>query len=740
MWKVLRAAALVVLVLVLPFGGRAWAEPVVDNSGGDARNAHEGDVESSTSQDSGGGSGDAVAGQVGGYVSSGDTKADATNASRDVDVESGDADADATASGFTGLNASSGTAITAADVQNIGTANNVQDGDDSWNASQTLTATTGDAIGGQVIGVVTAAGGSTDIVASNTSEDVSVETGDADVDADAAGFGGLNDNSSTTAISASGVKDVATATNVQNRSSRASVSQTADASTGDGVGGQVIGAVTGGDASIDATNSSTDVDIETGDAESDQSGAAFGGLNSSGDLTSVVAASVSNVGSGVNVQRERNSASVKQMATVASGDAVGGQVAGVVTSAGGTADVVIANTSDDVDLETGDATSDQSGASFAGLNSSATDTVVVAAGQTVGNVNAVNAILGDNRSSVSQTSTATTGDAVGGQILGVVSAGDTSVDLTNSSTDVDVETGDADTDADFAGFAGLNASTGSPVVVAAGNDVTNVVAKNIQLGRSMGKEFGNWIKTSQTTTASSGDGVGGQVAGIVTAAGGSADVVGANTSEDVDASTGDATAETDQAAFAGLNDSEGSFGPFVFTAGDTIGNASGTNVQLGDNMVNASQDATASTGDAVGGQVLGVVSAGDTSVDATNASRDVDVSTGDADALATSVAFVGLNSATTTTVGSAGDDAGVLAALNVLNGDNVLELTQTLVATSGDAVGGQVAGVVTAAGGSVDSVLANTSEDVSAETGDSETAADDAAFVGLNAGGTITLF
>ena len=39
--------------------------------------------------------------------------------------------------------------------------------------------------------------------------------------------------------------------------------QIADATSGDGVGGQVIGVVSAGDASIDARNESEDVDIDT---------------------------------------------------------------------------------------------------------------------------------------------------------------------------------------------------------------------------------------------------------------------------------------------------------------------------------------------------------------------------------------------------------------------------------------------------------------------------------------------
>jgi hypothetical protein len=350
------------------------------------------------------------------------------------------------------------------------------------------------------------------------------------------------------------------------------------------------------------------------------------------------------------------------------------------------------------------------------------------------NINAVNAQLANNRSSVSQTSDSSTGDGVGGQVIGVVSAGDTSVDATNRSEDVDVETGDADTDTSYAAFVGLNVSSGSPIAFAAGDNILNTNATNILLGEGMGP--GNELESSQTATAASGDGVAGQVIGAVTSAGGTADIVGANTSTDVDAETGDATADVDQAAFVGHNDAPLSV---AFAAGDNIINASGTNVQLGDNTLLSSQTAAATTGDAVGGQVLGVVSAGDTSVDATNSSEDVDVETGDADADASSAAFVGLSSATATVVSAQGDLVAPLQAENVQLGDNTHELLQTATASSGDAVGGQVQGVVTSAGGSVDSVIANTSEDVSAETGDGVADADDSVFTGLNADGVILL-
>ena len=248
---------------------------------------------------------------------------------------------------------------------------------------------------------------------------------------------------------------------------------------------------------------------------------------------------------------------------------------------------------------------------------------------------------------------------------------------------------------------------------------------------------GNESSANQTTSASSGDGVGGQVVGAVTSAGGSADIVAANTSEGVDAETGDAEAEATVAAIVGHSDAPAGL---AIAAGDDIVNASGTNVQLGDNTLEAVQTATSETGDAVGGQVLGVVSAGDASVDATNHSEDVDVETGDAESEAIVAAFVGLASATSTQVLAQGDNVFSQQADNVQLGNNTHEVIQTVAASSGDAVGGQVSGVVTSAGGSADVVLANTSEDADAETGDGEFAAVDASFMGLNSLGVITLF
>jgi hypothetical protein len=148
----------------------------------------------------------------------------------------------------------------------------------------------------------------------------------------------------------------------------------------------------------------------------------------------------------------------------------------------------------------------------------------------------------------------------------------------------------------------------------------------------------------------------------------------------------------------------------------------------------------------VAGQVLGVVSAGAASLDATNRSADNSVQTGDARAANDASAFVGLNDAGRTAIGSgalgsvqAGDISSAVAE-NLQQGDNTKTQSQSADATSGDAVAGQVSGVVTSAGGSASVVLANTSTSIDSSTGSSTFTNSDSGFVGLNEGlGPITV-
>ena len=349
----------------------------------------------------------------------------------------------------------------------------------------------------------------------------------------------------------------------------------------------------------------------------------------------------------------------------------------------------------------------------------------------IDNESATNAQEGDNDTETDQAGNASSGDAVAGSVVGVVSSGDASVDATNRSEDVDITTGDATGENNAASFTGLTA--GSDTAVGGGfdaDDIDNDFAVNLQEGD-------NETELGQSADVSTGDGVGGQVIGVVTAAGGSADVVAANTSEDVEIDTGDAEAFNDAAAFTGLN-ATGTVG----VSAEDIDNATATNVQEGDNEFSADQDADASSGDGVGGQVLGVVSAGDASVDATNRSEDVEVETGEVLAENDVDAFVGLTAGSETAFNpeAEAEDIDNADAVNLQEGDNSKDVSQSADASSGDAVGGQVAGVVTSAGGSADLVLANTSVDAEAESGESEFNNDDTSFTGLTAVGVIEIF
>lgn len=329
---------------------------------------------------------------------------------------------------------------------------------------------------------------------------------------------------------------------------------------------------------------------------------------------------------------------------------------------------------------------------------------------------------GDNESSTDQSGTSASGDAVGGQVVGVVSSGDTSVDATNRSDDVDISTGDAEGSNSAASFTGLNYNSTETSVTA---DINAAVAAsgNIQEGD-------NESDISQTADAASGDGVGGQVIGVVTSAGGSADVVAANTTTDSDVDTGDAEADNSAAAFVGLNKASKA-GQISVTADINGGTLTG-NVQEGDNSFDGSQEATAASGDGVAGQVLGIVSAGDASVDATNRTDDSSVSSGDTEASNSGAAFVGLNYNSTSTGVTADINAVGRASGNLQEGDNDGSFDQVADAASGDAVAGQVAGVVTSAGGSADLVLSNTSTDVDSDTGESEFDNSTTLFTGLN--------
>jgi hypothetical protein len=178
--------------------------------------------------------------------------------------------------------------------------------------------------------------------------------------------------------------------------------------------------------------------------------------------------------------------------------------------------------------------------------------------------------------------------------------------------------------------------------------------------------------------------------------------------------------------------------PVLGTAAVAAHAASPSQLQEGDNKTDTTQSGTGASGDSVGGQVTGVVASGNTSVDATNNSDHVDASSGDARGENSAHTFTGLDSSSSTAIGT-GDilNTGVLT--NLQEGSNRKTLDQSASALSGDAVAGEVTGVVSASGGSADLVLANSSTNSDVDSGGSRFENNDSSVTGLVATGTIDL-
>jgi hypothetical protein len=171
------------------------------------------------------------------------------------------------------------------------------------------------------------------------------------------------------------------------------------------------------------------------------------------------------------------------------------------------------------------------------------------------------------------------------------------------------------------------------------------------------------------------------------------------------------------------------FAPAVTVFG--VASAQG-NAQQGDNRSGTTQAGSGDSGDAVGGQVGGVVSSGNTSVDATNSTNNADVTSGDARGSNNAVTLLGATvSGGCVVTPSACDIFSPAPTTNTQEGDNTSRLTQNATSASGDAVAGEVIGVVTSSGGSADVVLANSSANSDAQSGDSRFANDDVSVIGL---------
>ena len=184
-----RSIAVLALLLASAFGVAGYAHAQA--------NSQEGDNRSTTTQSGEGSSGDAVAGQIAGVVSAGNASVDATNATDKSDASSGDARGNNFSShqvgqtavvpcgGFTADLPCSADLLTTDPIQNV------QEGDNKTQTDQSATTLSGDAVAGEVIGVVTSSGGSADLVLANGTTQSDAETGDARFENADNGFTGL---------------------------------------------------------------------------------------------------------------------------------------------------------------------------------------------------------------------------------------------------------------------------------------------------------------------------------------------------------------------------------------------------------------------------------------------------------------------------------------------------------------------------------------------------------------------
>ena len=157
-------------------------------------------------------------------------------------------------------------------------------------------------------------------------------------------------------------------------------------------------------------------------------------------------------------QEGDNESRVRQSASGNSGDAVGGQVIGTVSS--GNVTVNAHNRSEDVIVETGDVNLRNDANAFVGLAIgrpvSASDALAFAAAGLLGP-----AIQeGDNSSNISQSANAASGDAVCGQVIGTVASGNADIAGANATRDSECTTGDVTTENNVAVAVGLLPPTG----------------------------------------------------------------------------------------------------------------------------------------------------------------------------------------------------------------------------------------------------------------------------------------
>ena len=153
-------------------------------------------------------------------------------------------------------------------------------------------------------------------------------------------------------------------------------------------------------------------------------------------------------------------------------------IGGLSVTAHADSNVQASNSCDHCETTTGESNSSNSQATFVGQNAGA----------------CANVQEGDNSAEVSQDSKAQSGDGVDGQVIGSAGSGDTNIVAANSCDHCKVTTGDANASNSGITFVGLN----------------SILGVNVQDGD-------NSAEVDQVSWSSTGDGVTGQVIGLVTA-------------------------------------------------------------------------------------------------------------------------------------------------------------------------------------------------------------------------------
>jgi len=419
-----------------------------------------------------------------------------------------------------------------------------------------------------------------------------------------------------------------------------------EVSSGDAVaGGQVVGVVSGDRSEVTIQNQNS----------ADATDATTGAVNATNDVA-IAAGPVASNDAQVDIDFNNVIIDVSANAGAANdatATAIGGIVGVFAVGAAGDQTAQAAQTGDNlVDV---------------------TAAVVVSSGDAVSGSQVTGAVTGDDsdvtvqNQNASDLATATSGGVTADNTVDVVAGpraenrADVDVDFGNviiNDAEVEVGPGDANAEAGMADFEAVNGG-------AEGQD-----AQASQIGDNVAV-----IDTS--VSASSGDAVAGsQVTGVVAGRGSEVTIQNQNVSTDADALSGDVDATN--ALTVALGPAASNLGE---TEEDTVAQAS----QVGDNVLDFSQDIAVASGDAVAGsQVTGVVGATDTTVQVQGSDEG-------------STAASGLTSAANAAEGSLTASASGDTAHASQNGDSAVSGSQSLSTDSGDAVAGtQVSGSVAA--------------------------------------------